>query len=78
MAGLTYEPNAGGIYQLPDGNHTALTYRGLRYRAGVLITEPHTRVMLDLGFAGENLNNRTNAPARASDSMFIIGIGTRF
>ena len=75
---VTYEPNIGGIYALPTGDHTALTYRGVRYRAGLLATEPHSRMFFDVGFAGEILNNRTNAPARVSDSMFTIGLGTKF
>jgi hypothetical protein len=75
---ITYEPNLGGIYQLPDGSHTALTYRGMRYRLGALMTQPHSRLFLDLGFAGENLINRTNAPSGASDSMVTIGFGTKF
>jgi hypothetical protein len=75
---VTYQPNTGGIYALPDGSHTALTYRGVRYRAGVLIGEPGTRLVLDVGYAGENLDNRTNVPLRVSDSMLTAGLGIRF
>jgi hypothetical protein len=75
---VTYQPNAGGIYALPDGSHTALTYRGVRYRFGVLIGEPGTRLVLDVGFAGENLDNRTNVPLRTVDSMLTVGLGIHF
>jgi hypothetical protein len=75
---LTYHPNIGGIYALPDGSHTALTYRGMRYRFGLLFGEPGTRVVLDVGFAGENLYNRTNAPMRVNDTMLTAGLGFHF
>jgi hypothetical protein len=75
---LTYQPNDGGIYALPDGNHTALTYRGMRYRFGLLFREPGTRLALDVGFAGENLYDRTNAPMRVNDSMLTAGLGFHF
>jgi hypothetical protein len=75
---ISYEPNAGGIYALADGAHTALTYRGFRYRFGVLIKEPGTRFILDVGFASENLYDRTNVPDRLRSDMLTIGLGVHF
>jgi hypothetical protein len=77
-AWFTYQPNAGGLYALPDGTHTALSYRGVRYRIGAIVREPGTRMFVDLGYAGENLFDRTNAPMRVTDGMPVIGIGVHF
>ncbi len=77
-AWVSYTPNAGGIYSLGNGPATALTYRGLRYRAGMLINQPGTHLYLDVGFAGEDLHDRTNAPASVRDSMVTAGLGVRF
>jgi hypothetical protein len=76
-AWLSYEPNAGGMYALPDGTRTALTYRGVHYRFGALLRQPGTRLFLDAGFAGENMFDRTNAPMRLSDEMLTLGLGVR-
>jgi hypothetical protein len=75
---VSYEPNAGGIYALSNGSHTALTYRGSRYRFGVLVSEPNTRLALDIGFAGEHLFNRSNVAAPVSESSIMIGLGDHF
>jgi hypothetical protein len=40
--------------------------------------EPHTRVYLDLGYLGEDLHDRTNAPAPLRTSAFTDGIGFRY
>jgi hypothetical protein len=77
-AWVSYTPNAGGLYSLGNGPATALTYRGTRYRAGMLINEPGTHLYLDIGFAGEDLHDRTNAPATVRDSMLAAGLGVRF
>jgi hypothetical protein len=77
-AQVAYEANAGGNYTLADQTQTALTYRGLRYRAGVLVREPGTRFAFDAGYAGENLQNRTNAPAALKDGMLTLGLDVRF
>jgi hypothetical protein len=77
-ARVAYEPNAGGNYTLADQTQTALTYRGLRYRAGVLFREPGTRLAFDAGYAGENLQSRTNAPAPLKDGMLTLGLDVRF
>jgi hypothetical protein len=77
-AWVSYTPNAGGLYTLGSAPQTALTYRGTRYRAGVLINEPGTHLYLDVGFAGEDLHDRTNAPAPVRDSMLAAGLGVRF
>jgi hypothetical protein len=75
---FTYQPNMSGIYALPDGTHTALSYRGTRYRFGVLLAEPGTRLALDIGYTGENLFNRSNAPARVNVSSLTAGLATHF
>ncbi len=77
-AWVSYTPNAGGMYSLGNGPATALTYRGLRYRAGMLINQPGTHLYLDISFAGEDLHDRTNAPASVRDSMLAAGLGVRF
>jgi hypothetical protein len=73
-----YSANLGGNYTLADFDKTALTYRGWRYHAGVLIREPGTKLALDIGYAGERLLNRTNAPATLQDSMITLGFDLRF
>jgi hypothetical protein len=75
---FAYFPNVGGIYALADGAHTALTYRAAHYRAGVLIGEPHTRLYLDLGYLGEDLHGRSNAPATIRTSAITVGIAFRY
>jgi hypothetical protein len=75
---FTYQPNTGGLYALPDGSQTALTYGGTRYRFGLLFREPGTRAFLDVGFAGEDLYDRTNAPMRVTDEMLTVGLGFHF
>jgi hypothetical protein len=77
-AWLSYWPNAGGLYALNNGTETALTYRGMRYRVGALFEEPGTRVFLDVGFAAENMYDRTNVPMRLTDSMMTVGLGFHF
>jgi len=74
---ISYTPNTGSNYVTPTSS-TALTYRALRYRTGLLINEPNTRLYLDLGVAGEDLHNRTNAPATIRDTMVTAGLGLRF
>ncbi len=64
-----YSANLGGSYTLANFERTALTYRGWRYHAGVLVREPGTKLALDIGYAGERLLNRTNAPATLHDAM---------
>ena len=77
-ARIFYTANAGGNYTLADGDRTALTYRGWRYHAGVLIREPGTRFALDVGYAGERLLDRTNAPATLQEGMLTLGLDLRF
>jgi hypothetical protein len=76
-ARLFYSANLGGNYALADEPSTALTYRGVRYHAGVLIREPGTRLSLDVGYAGERLLDRTNAPAALQDTMITLGFDLR-
>lgn len=77
-AWFAYQPNMGGVYALGDGSHTTLSYRGTRYRIGAVVREPGTRLFLDVGYAGENLFDRTNVPMRVTDGMPTIGIGVHF
>jgi hypothetical protein len=75
---FAYFPNVGGIYALANGAHTALTYRAAHYRAGILIGEPHTRLYFDLGYLGEDLHGRSNAPATIRTSAITAGIAFRY
>ncbi|MGA2394316.1 MAG: hypothetical protein ABSH03_13340 [Candidatus Lustribacter sp.] len=75
---FAYFPNVGGIYALPGGAQTALTYHATHYRAGVLISQPHTRLYFDLGYLGEDLHNRSNAPATIRTSAMTVGIAYRY
>ena len=74
---LTYYGNLGGKYTLPDQLQTALTYRGLRYRAGVLFAEPGSHFYFDAGVDGESLLGRTNAPSDIHDFGLRLGLGVR-
>ena len=75
---FAYFPNVGGIYALADGEHTALSYHAAHYRAGVLIGEPYTRWYLDLGYLGEDLHGRRNAPATIRTSAIAVGLAYRY
>ncbi|HTW85332.1 MAG TPA: hypothetical protein VMD91_14775 [Candidatus Sulfotelmatobacter sp.] len=70
-------PNVGGNALLPDGLHTALTYRGTSYRIGVLLRRPGNRAALDLSWSRTALFNRTNAPTPYQESALAIGLNYR-
>ena len=74
---ITYYGNMSGKYALADLSQTALTYRALRYRAGVLFQEPGTHFYFDGGVDGESLLGRTNAPSDVHDFVLRLGLGIR-
>lgn len=75
---ISYTPTIVGNYALTPAVSTSLSYRGMRYRVGAVVNEPGTRIFFDLGFAGEDLHDRTNAPATVRELMLYAGIGVRF
>lgn len=74
---IVYFPNVGGNYALPGGTSTALSYRGLRYQAGVLTGLLTNRIFFDLGFTSTLMRNRTNAPAPIRSNEFTLGFAYR-
>lgn len=74
---VSYAPNMGGPYQLANGATTAVTYRAVRSRAGVLLRERGTRLYLDLGVTAEWNGVRTNAAAPMQSVALDAGIGFR-
>ena len=72
-----YYPNAKGSITEPDGNYT-LAYNILKYQIGANYLFGNSPIFLDLGFAGDNMQNKQNAPSNATHNGFYLGLGIKF
>ncbi len=67
-----------GVGTCPTGPYT-LSYRMLKYDVGAAINFGHPGgVFLDLGWLGDQLRNKTNAPADVTHNGPYVGLGIHF
>lgn len=79
-----YYPSVGGNFKYPtnaflgavSGQTFSLTYSVLKYKAGAALT--FGPVFLDLGYAGERFNTRSNAPGGTTVNAPYAGLGIKF
>ncbi len=75
---VLYYPQMSGDYTDIHGTAQQLQYRLLKYQGGLTINVPRTPLFLDLGYLGDRLQNRMNAPSNSSLSSIYGGIGLHF
>ncbi len=75
---VLYFPSMTGNYTDTLGLGQKLEYRMLKYQAGLSINVPRTPLFLDLGYLGNRLTNKQNAPSNASLNSLYGGIGLHF
>lgn len=75
---VLYYPQMSGDYTDTLGVSQKLQYRLLKYAAGITINVPKSPLFLDLGYLGDRLTNKTNAPSNASLNSIYGGLGLHF
>ncbi|MHB8146001.1 MAG: copper amine oxidase N-terminal domain-containing protein [Vulcanimicrobiaceae bacterium] len=73
-----YYPNLKGSYTTVGGTQSTLAYRFLKYQVGAAYVLGNSPVFLDLGWIGENAQNKENAPATATANGPYLGLGIKF
>jgi hypothetical protein len=72
---ILYYPVLSGNYIDIFGHEQQLQYSDLKYQAGLALSPSNLPLFLDLGFLGNHLNVRRNAPSNTSESAFYAGLG---
>ena len=74
-----YYPNVGGDYTVTGNPNTFdLSYKVIRYQAGVTIAPLGQPFFLDTGFLGDKSTGRRNAPGGYNHQGPFVGLGLRF
>ena len=74
-----YYPNVGGNYTVTGNPNTFdLSYKVVRYQAGVTIAPLGQPFFLDAGFMGDKSVGRTNAAGGSNHQGPFVGVGIRF
>jgi len=73
-----YYPTVSGTFVDPFGKSFKLSYRVLKYQAGVTLAIPSTPIFLEGGFLGDRGTNATNAPSAYTKNGYFAGLGIHF
>ncbi len=72
-----YYPNVKGNYSGAIST-TSLAYNMYKYQLGVDYVLGKSPIFLDLGWMGDNLTNKTNAPSSSTANGPFVGLGVKF
>jgi hypothetical protein len=75
---LLYYPAVSGNYPGMFGNTATLSYRYLKYQAGLTISPQALPVFIEAGFIGNRADATRNAPIGTSEGGAYAGIGLHF
>jgi hypothetical protein len=75
---ILYYPQIQGAYNDIFGNSQSLTYRMLKYQAGITVNVPKTPLFLDFGYLGDHGTEKQNAPDNFTESALYGGLGIHF
>jgi hypothetical protein len=72
-----YYPNLKGFIQNPTTD-LRLAYNYLKYDVGIAYSLKNAPVYFNVGFLGDQAQNKTNAPAQETASGAYVGLGVKF
>jgi hypothetical protein len=75
---VLYYPAISGSYPGIFGNAQTLSYRYLKYRAGVTISPQALPIFIEAGFTGNRAGAKTGAPSGTTEGGPYAGIGLHF
>jgi hypothetical protein len=72
-----YYPSVTGNYSGPSGS-LSLAYNMYKYQVGLDYVLGHSPIFIDVGWMGNNLSNKTNAPSGITVNGPFAGLGIKF
>jgi hypothetical protein len=73
-----YYPQIYGNYSNAVIPETSLAYKMYKYQVGLDYVIGKSPIFIDLGWMGDNLTNKTNAPSNVTDNGPFAGLGIKF